>query len=178
MIKAYKLKEKEILYEANIFDFAKYTVELPNGKESTRYILEHNGAAVIIAIAKNGDLVMVRQYRNGSGSVMLELPAGKLDLGEDPQVCALRELTEETGYRAAKIKKLLNMYPVAAYCTEQMFLFLAEELEAGQPSPDEDEFVEVELQPLAELLCMIDRGEITDMKTILGLLYYSRMLEK
>ena len=175
MVKPYKVLKKEKLFDAKIFDLSKYTVQLPNGNESERFILEHNGAAVIIAITNEGELVMVRQYRNGSGSVMLELPAGKLDLGEDPQVCALRELAEETGYRAAKINKLLSMYPVAAYCTEQMTLFLAEDLEQGQPSPDEDEFVEVELHPLPMLLQMIDRGEITDMKTILGLLYYSRM---
>lgn len=174
-MKPYKILGKEKIYSGNIFELFKYKMLLPNGKEVVRDIIEHNGAAAIVAVTSSGDLVMVRQYRNGSDSLMLELPAGKLDLGEDIQECALRELEEETGYRANKIRPMFKTYPVSAYCTEQITLFLAEDLEPGEPKPDTDEFVEVELHSLPNLLTMIDNGEITDMKTISGLLYYAGM---
>jgi len=170
----YKTLERKEIYSGPIFDLTQHTVRLPNGKDARRDIIEHNGAAVIIAVTEEDNLVMVRQYRNGSNSVMLELPAGKLDLGEDPKACALRELEEETGYRASKIELILKMYPVAAYCTEKINMFLAKGLEQGTPKPDEDEFVEVEEYSLSALLTMIDNGEITDMRTILGVLYYAR----
>jgi len=171
----HKILERKTLYSGPIFDLCQRVVELPNGKKVSRDVIEHKGASVIIAVTDPGDLVMVRQYRNGTDSIMLELPAGKLDTGEDPQVCALRELEEETGYKASEIRLLLKMHPVAAYCSEEISLFLAERLKPGVPKPDADEFVEVETYPLPELLQLIDAGGITDMKTILGLLYYSRM---
>ena len=174
MIEPHKTLEKNKLYTGNIFDLYQYKVQLPNGKEASRDIIEHNGAAVIIAVKDNGDIVMVRQFRNGSDSVMLELPAGKFDPNESPEECALRELEEETGFRATKIKPLLKLHPVAAYCTEQITMFLAQGLIQGEPKPDPDEFVDVEIYPLDELLGMIDRGEINDMKTIAGVLYYAR----
>ena len=174
LVEPQKTLEKNKLYSGKIFDLFQYKVRLPSGKETHRDILEHNGAAVILAVTDDGDLVMVRQFRNGSDSVMLELPAGKLDLGEDPITCAIRELEEETGYRAAEMKPLLKMHPVAAYCTEQISLFLALGLKKGEPTPDADEFVEVELHSPAALLDMIDNGEITDMKTIASILYYLR----
>ena len=151
------------------------TLCLPNGKEAVRDVIQHGGAVAIVAVTNEGNLLMVRQYRPGSGSMMLELPAGKLDLGEKPQKCALRELEEETGYRAYKIKPLLKVYPVAAYCTEHISLFLAEDLRPGTLNPDEDEFLEVEAHSMQELLRMIGEGEITDMKTIMGVLYYRGM---
>lgn len=173
-----EVQKTSTIYSGKIFDLLKYTVKLPNGKETTRDVIHHNGAAVIIAVTDTGELVTVRQYRDGSGCAMLELPAGKLDPGEDPKECASRELTEETGYTAAKIRPLLLMHPVAAYCTEKIHMFLAEGLTSGSPRPDPDEFVEVELHSLQSLLEMIDNGEITDMKTIAGVLYYLRVNQR
>lgn len=164
------------IYSGPIFDLFQRTYRLPDGSEAPRDIIEHYGASVIIPVTDDGDLVMVRQYRPGSDSFMLEFPAGKLDSpDEDRQACALRELAEETGFRAKKIKPLLDMYPTAAYNTEKISLFLAEGLTPGEPSLDEGEFVEVEIHSAQKLLDMVMRGEISDMKTILGVLYYSNM---
>jgi len=170
-----KILQSEKLHEGRIFDLSQRRVLLPNGEESIRDVIEHNGAAAIIAVTDEGKLVMVRQYRDGPEAVLLEIPAGKLDPGEDPQTCALRELAEETGYRAGKIKKLFDMYPVAAYCSEQITIYLAEDLTLGATNLDAGEFVEIELFSLTELLKMIDNNELKDMKTILGILYYWRL---
>ena len=175
MIEPQKTISKEKIYGGRIFDLFEYKVELPNKKIVSRDMLEHLGAAVILATTDSGDIVMVRQYRNGSDAVMLELPAGKLDENEAPIDCALRELEEETGYRAAKIEPMLKMYPVSAYCTEEVHLFLAQGLTMGAPKPDDDEFVEVEEHSLEVLLKMINDGEINDMKTIAGVLFYAQM---
>ena len=178
-MKKFKILGKKKIYGGAIFDLVRYNFELPDKKETFWDIIEHYGAVVIIPVTDTGDLVMVRQYRPGPDAVMLELPAGKLDHpNENKQACALRELEEETGYRASRIEPLLEMYPVAAYCTEKMNLFLAEDLTPGKPSLDDDEFVEVELHSVTALLDMIDNGEILDMKTILGVQYYARFLER
>ena len=169
----YETLSKEKIYNGPIFDLAHYQIALPNGKHGRRDVIEHKGAAVIVAVADDGRLVMVRQHRVGASAMLLELPAGKLDLGEEPEKCALRELAEETGYAATKIRPLLGVFPVAAWCTEKHHIFLAEDLKPGEPNPDVDEFVEVELHSVSDLLRMIERGEIVDAKTIVGVLYYS-----
>ena len=171
-LKPHKILDSEKLYTGLIFDLYRHNVELPSGKKVNRDVVKHNGATVIVPVTDDGQIVMVRQYRYGSEGFLLELPAGKLDPNENPQECALRELEEETGYRATKIKPLLGMFPVAAYCTEKITMFLAEGLIKGTPKPDDDEFVEVELYPLTDLVAMITNGEIADMKTIAGVLYY------
>jgi len=172
-VRPYEILSEKELYKGPIFALNQYEVELPGGRRSVRDVLQHNGASVIIPITADDKVVMVRQYREGSNSVLLELPAGKLDVGEDPQLCALRELEEETGYKAAKIRLLFTTYPVAAYCTEKISVFLAEDLTPGSPNPDSDEFVETFLYPLSDIMGMITTGEINDMKTIAGLLYYT-----
>ena len=170
-----EILKSEQLYSGPIFDLQRYNVRLPNGKVAKRDVLLHNGAAVVIAVAPDGRLVTVRQYRHGPQKVMLELPAGKLDPGEEPKACALRELKEETGYRAQRIRQLFMLHPVAAYCSEEVYMFLAEELTQGQTNLDEGEFVEVELHRVENLLSMIEAGEISDMKTVAGVLYYARI---
>ena len=173
----YKILNKKNIYSGTIFDLSQHTVELPDGRAVQRDVIVHNGASVIIPVTESKELVLVRQYRIGSDSVMLELPAGKFDSpGEDPEACALRELAEETGYQAKKIKRILKLHPIPAYCTEEVSMFLAEGLtKPGETTLDDEEFLEVELHSLPALLDMIDNGEITDMKTILGVLYYSRL---
>ena len=171
-----ELIKTQKIYQGRIFDLAHHVTKLPNGKETQYDVIEHNGAAVIIPVTDSGELVMVRQYRPGSGTVMLELPAGKLEgPDEDPQECALRELAEETGFRAKKIRPLLKLHPLAAYCTEQIFMFLAENLIPGETNLDEGEFIDIEIHPLPAVLDMIDNNKISDMKTIAGVLYYDRI---
>jgi len=174
-VKPYEVVDIQKVYSGPIFDLVKQTITLPNGKEAYRDVIIHNGAAVIIPVTDEKKLVLVRQYRNGSNSMLLEFPAGKLDHNEDPKECALRELAEETGYHASGIKQLFKVYPVAAYCSEQITVFLAEGLKLGTPNLDEDEFVETEEYSLSDLLQMIDDGDIQDMKTIMGVLYYARI---
>ena len=171
----YEVLNTEKLYNGPIFDLSKKTIRLPNENAATLDVIEHNGAALIIPVTDNGELVMVKQYRIGTESVLLEFPAGKFDPGEDPGECALRELEEETGYRASKISLLFETIPIAAYCTEKISVYLAEGLKPGQPKPDENEFLEVEVYPLEKLLKMVDSGELLDMKTVMGILYYARI---
>lgn len=174
-ISDYQILTNKTIYNGSIFDLHQNTIQLPNGNKALRDVIIHNGASVIVPVTDDGHIVLVRQHRPGTNTLMLELPAGKLDPNEDPQTCAIRELEEETGYKATKIKKLLDLHPVAAYCTEKVAMFLAEGLQKGEPKPDPDEFVEVEVYPLDEIFTMIDNGTITDMKTIAGVLYYARM---
>jgi len=169
----YETLSREKIYSGRIFDLAHYSIRLPDGNVAQRDVIEHGGAAVIVAVAADGRLVMVRQHRIGSNAMTLELPAGKLDPGEDPAKCALRELAEETGYIAAKISPLPVLFPIAAYCTEKYYMFLAEDLTLGEPNPDDGEFVETELYSISDLLDMIKRGEIIDMKTVAMVLYYA-----
>jgi len=164
------------LYEGPIFKLRQDTITLPNGKEAVRDIIEHNGATAIIAVADDGRLVLVRQFRYGAGCDMLEIPAGKLDPGEDPEECALRELAEETGYRAARIRKVMDLCMIPAWSTERVGLYLAEGLVKGETQLDDEEFVEVELYSVKELLGMIDSGEISDSKTVLAVFYYAGRL--
>jgi len=173
-----KILSKEKIYSGPIFDLTHQTIELPNGAVVKRDVLVHNGAAMIIAVTNEGNLIMVRQHRAGTNALTLEFPAGKLDPPEEPQDCALRELEEETGYKANKIRLLHKFFPVAAYCTEQISMFLAEDLTPGKTAPDSDEFVEIEIYSLDELLKMLENGEIIDMKTVMGILYYARLVGK
>jgi len=170
-----EILSKKKIYEGLIFDVSHYEITLPNGKSGQRDIIEHNGACLIIPVTNDGQLVMVRQYRTGANAVLLEFPAGKLDKGEEPEKCALRELAEETGYVASKIRRLMQVHPVPPWCTELVNVFLAEDLTLAETNLDEEEFVEVELHSLTDLLDMVDKGELVDMKTVMGVLLYERI---
>jgi ADP-ribose pyrophosphatase len=164
------------LYKGNIIDLNLVRVKLPNGKESTREIVIHPGASVVIPIAQNGDLYMVRQFRKPLEREMLELPAGKLDKGESPEACALRELNEETGLEAGWIKHVISVHSTPGFCNEVLHLFAAGELKEGTAHSDEDEFVSCERVALNDLLNMIFKGEITDAKTIIGIFIADRII--
>jgi ADP-ribose pyrophosphatase len=127
----YEVVDIQKVYSGPIFELVKQTMTLPNGKETKRDVIVHNGAAVIIPVTDEKELVLVRQYRSGCSSMLLEFPAGKLDPGESPEACALRELAEETGYCASSIKQLFKVYPVAAYCSEQITVFFGGRLKTG-----------------------------------------------
>ena len=174
-METHEMLQSKTIYSGVIFDITQRTVRLPNGKEALRDIVMHNGAAAVVALTQDGELLMVRQYREGAKDVMLEIPAGKLDIGEDPQTCAIRELEEETGYTAGQVHFMMRIQVAAAYCTEQIYLYAAENVKPGVAHPDADEFVVVETHPLPEVLRMIDSGEITDVKTIVGVLNYMRL---
>ncbi|MEW6133052.1 MAG: NUDIX hydrolase [Pseudomonadota bacterium] len=151
------------------------TVRLPDGRISTREFILHPGAAVILPVFENGDVLLERQYRYPCGRDFIEVPAGKLDPDEPPEFCAQRELIEETGYRAGSMRFLFEFYPAIGYCNEKMFFFLAQELEHVGHERDHDEFLEILRVPFAEAMDMIRRGEICETKTTTALFWWDKV---
>ena len=161
-----------LLNQGRSFSFKTDEVELPNGKKTTRDIVDHPGAVAIVPVLDDGRIVLVRQYRYATGKDLLEIPAGTLEKGEAPDTCARRELKEETGYTAGSMKKILSMYMAPGYSNEVIHLYLATELKAGEQSIEEDEIIIFEPYGPDELLGMIEKNVIEDAKTIAGVLSY------
>ncbi len=167
----------EPIYEGSIFDIEKLTVELPNGKITYRDVIRNPGASVIAPITEDGHVILVKQYRKPIEEVSLEIPAGKLDHGEEPIQCAARELKEETGYAAKKLTKIMTLHPAPAFADEILHIFIATGLSLGEVCPDEDEFIHSGKYKLDEVINMIQDGTIKDAKTVAGILFVARMLE-
>ncbi|WP_142415476.1 NUDIX hydrolase [Hathewaya massiliensis] len=166
-----KTIDKEIIYKGKILDLSIHTVELPNGRESKREIINHPGAVAILAFNKENKVLMVRQFRKPIDRVLLEIPAGKLEPNEDIKECALRELEEETGFIAEELEYLGKVHTSAGFCNECIHLFKASNLKEGNFGGDEDEFISIETHTIEEINNMIRNGEITDAKTICSLAY-------
>ena len=160
------------IHEGSILNLRVDEVLLPNNKTSKREIIEHNGAVAMVAVNNENDIILVKQFRKAVEKVMIEIPAGKLELDEDPDQCAVRELIEETGYKPNKITRMFDLSTSPGFCTEVIHMYIAEDLEEAYLDCDEDEFIEVVKMNIDEAVNMISRGEITDSKTIAGLLYY------
>lgn len=158
------------LYEGRIINLRVDTIGLPLGRESKREIIEHKGAVCVVPVLDDGRIAMVRQYRKATESELLEIPAGGLERGEEPEVAARRELIEECGLEAHKITKIFECFLAPGYSTELIYCYLAEQLTETDTNPDEDEIVATELYTLEELLPMIDDLRIRDAKTIAALL--------
>src|SRR5262249_39292299 len=141
-----------------------------NGKEHTVELVIHPGAVCIVARPTPNDVLLIRQYRHATGRELVEIPAGTLNPGEDPRDCALRELEEETGYRAGKMMERGRFFTTPGFTTEFMYLYEATDLVKTQTNFDEDEAIELDLVSSTEALQMIDDGRIQDAKSILGLL--------
>jgi ADP-ribose pyrophosphatase len=153
----------------------------PGGRASERDVIRHNGSVVILAIdsrknKKNPWIVIERQYRHAANQFMWELPAGKLEVGEDPLEGAKRELAEETGYSAKNWKPLVEYYASPGFLGESMKVFLAEGLIAGDAHPEDDEQIDFRLIKLSDVLKMIEKGAILDGKTLSSILLYARRL--
>lgn len=157
------------VYQGRIFDVWLEPVDLPNGRRVDLEIIHHPGAAAIVALDPDGGVTLIRQYRHAAGGFIWELPAGKLDPGEAPDVCAARELTEETGLVASDWVLLGSVLMTPGFCDERIHLFLARGLSHADQSLEPDEVLTVTSKPLAEALAMIGSGEIQDAKTIAGL---------
>jgi ADP-ribose pyrophosphatase len=151
-------------------------VRLPNGHTSDREYLVHPGAAVILPVFENGDVLLERQYRYPLRREFIEVPAGKLDPAESAEACAHRELIEETGYRAGKMQFLFEFYPAIGYCDEKMYFFLARDLEHVGHERDHDEFLEILRIPFGEALDMIRRGLICETKTVTALFWWDKLM--
>ncbi len=176
MAEQIKRLERNLVANGVIFDYYQDTVQLPNGKTAKWDLIDHVGAAAVVAVRKDGKVLLVRQYRNAPEEETLEIPAGGLNYrGEPKDQAAARELKEETGYETEKLEHLVDLYTAAAYCTEVIGIYLAEGLERqGSQHLDENEFLNVEAYTLEELLSMIRWGQIHDSKTVSGILLYAQ----
>lgn len=173
-----KIISSDTKYKGHVLTLRVDQVELSGGVQSVREVVEHNGAVGIVPITQEGEVILVRQFRSASRKVMLELPAGKLEKGEDPFSCGERELEEETGYVAGRMEKLTSYYSSPAILEEILHLYIAFDLKPGKVQLDEDEFLECVKMPLAEIKQKIISGEIQDAKTIIGILLAEQYLSK
>lgn len=163
----------ETVYSGKLVDVRKETVRLPNGKTTTREIVVHPEVVAIIPVLDDGRLVFVRQYRKAVDKILLELPAGGIESGEDPEDAVRREMEEETGYRVGTVKVLTSFYTSPGFTTELMHLCSATELQPGTPTEETDQ-IEIEELTVEEAMERMKTGEMQDAKTILGLLMYER----
>ena len=176
----FRVTKSEIIFCGKVFDVQVDEIEYNgSGNKARREVAVHPGGAVVVAVKSDGRIVMVTQYRYPSKEVLLELPAGKLDKGEDPQVCATRELTEETGYTSNKISTLGKIHTSPGFCSEVLHIFLAENLVPGDHAREEgEEGMEMFEFTLDEIEEKIRTGEIADAKTICGILMYKLNSER
>ena len=169
---------RERIFDGKVIDVEKWTVRLPDGALAPREIVLHRGAAAVVAVDDAGFVTLVRQHRVAVGEVTLEIPAGKLDApGEDPLVCAKRELEEETGLRAQRWQPLTVLLTTPGFSSERIALYLATGLSAAKAHPDEDEFISLEKYPLETAWNMCMDGSITDGKTLTAILKAARLLK-
>ena len=166
----FELISSEPLYKGRAFSVRRDKVKLPNGNTSNLDIVEHIGSAVIVPVDDKGMMYFVRQYRHAAEQEMLELPAGTLEPGEDPMVCAQREVREETGMAAGKIRQIGGFYLAPGYSTEYMRVYLAEELRVDPLEADADEFLNVETLPIQDALDLARTGKLPDAKSLAALL--------
>ena len=161
---------EDVAWTGRIFNVDRLRVELPDGRVAIRDVVRHPGAVAIVALTEDGRICLVRQYRTALGRVTVEIPAGKLAPGEDPLECAGRELLEETGMSAEKIAFLTTIATSDGFCDELIHIYMATGLEFSRSDPDADEFINVDLVPLEELVDAVLDGRIEDAKTVVGAL--------
>ena len=175
----FKFLGKKLEHSGRILDFYTYDLQVPNGNIAHWDVLEHKGAAAIIPVDEEGKIILVRQYRGAIDDLLLEIPAGGRDsMEEDFAVCAARELEEEIAYRSDTICHLVDYHSAAAYTSEKIAIYYTESLIPSKQHLDENEFVQIERYTLEELVSMIARGEITDGKTIAGIMAYKVLKNK
>ena len=162
-----KTVRKNIVFEGKIIRVRCDDALLPDGRPCRREVVEHPGGASVLYV-REGKVLLVRQFRYPYGEETLEIPAGKLDPGEDPAHTAARELAEETGWEPASVEHLYTIYPTPGYSAEKIYIYRARGVRAGAAHPDEGEFLTAAFYPVSDVLAMIERGEIRDTKTIIA----------
>ncbi len=164
------------VYSGRVLNLDVDRVRFPDGSEGELEMVRHSGASAVVPFMSDpqGDdpqLLLIRQYRYAAERYLYEIPAGRLDPGESPLECAVRELLEETGCTAARVEPLITMYTTPGFTDERIHLFMASGLSLGESRREPDEFIEVVTYPLSEVLQMIERGEIVDGKTLVAILF-------
>ncbi len=165
----------ELVYDGSLLKVRRDTVSLPDGKLTTREYFRHPGAVVVIPVFDDGSVLLERQFRYPPDRVFIELPAGKLDAGEDPLLCAQRELREETGYTASSWQFVCTIHNAIAYSDEHLEIYLARGLTQGEAALDEEEFLEVFSLPFDQLMDLIRQGQVTDVKTMIGAFWLDKI---
>lgn len=179
MLDKFEIVGKKLEHRGGIVDFYTMDVKVPNGNVAHWDYIEHKGAAAVVPVDEDGKILMVRQYRGAIDDMMLEIPAGGRDsVEEDFKVCAMRELEEETGYRSEDICHLIDVNTAAAYTSELIAVYYAENLIPSRQHLDENEYVNIERYSIEEIEEMIYSGKITDAKTIAGVLAYKNLKRK
>ena len=161
---------EDVAWTGRIFNVDRLRVQLPDGRSAIRDVVRHPGAVAVVALTDEGRICLVRQYRTALGRVTVEIPAGKLAAGEDPLECASRELLEETGMEAEKIAYLTTIASSAGFCDELIHIYMATGLSFSKSSPDADEFINVDLVEVGELVDAVLERRIQEAKTVVGAL--------
>ncbi|MFY9753564.1 MAG: NUDIX hydrolase [Candidatus Acidiferrales bacterium] len=170
--------DREIMFTGKVFDVTRETIIEPSGVRATRDYVVHPGSVVVLPVLVDGRIVLIRQYRHAAGASLWELVAGRKDEGESFEEGARRELREETGYTARRVRRLIELFPSPGFVMEKMVIFLAEGLTKGAAQPEEDERIETRILKLREAERWIRTGKIHDAKTAAGILYYSKFVAR
>lgn len=168
---------EEILYNGRILNLARETHQMPDGHEARFEVVQHSGGAAALPILPDGRLILIRQFRPAIEDYILEIPAGRLESGEDGAACVARELQEEIGYQPGQLEKLGEIYSSVGFCNELIYLYLARDLQPAEQALEPDEFIELQIMTLDEALALVKSGELRDAKTKVALLQYKLLCE-
>src|SRR5882762_8478253 len=174
--KTAQILSSEMIYQGPVFGLRRDEVIEPSGLRTKREVITHPGSVVVLPVLPDGRIVMIQQYRHATRQYLWELVAGRMEPGEDPKEAAARELAEETGYRAKRLRVFLEVFPTPGFLEEKMFLLLAEDVKPGPASPEDDEKIVSAVYSPQKLEQMIHAGKLHDAKSVAGLLYYFRFL--
>lgn len=171
-----QLLASEKIFNGLIFAVERDRLREANGVELVREVVRHRGGAGALPLFDDGRVALVRQYRHPARAELLEIPAGKLEVGESPEECVARELEQEIGWRAGRLEKLSEFYPTPGFCEEKLHVYLATELQPATQQLDDDELIEIVYVPLAEAVQQAVSGALVDAKTLIALLLADRLL--
>ncbi len=169
---------RRVLHVGSAGTFALVDIDLPTGRRVTLQVVEHPGAAAVVPFLDEERVILLRQFRGAVGETIWEVPAGKLEVGEDPEVCAARELEEETGYRAGRLVRLGEILTTPGFSDERIHLYAAYDLVPGHLAHGGGEVIEIHKVPLKDALAMVERGELVDAKSIVALHHAWRLASK